>query len=286
MSTLTSLSIHLKGNTTMTITNTAPTEVPADTVGSRTVQAFELAYTAVRKFHPELPDVFFITGDGRVRGGLNWGHVTIKPVWVQQVPSIAVGIGFPGGEAPIRPKVRYELKLSGQLLDQGARYVLETILHESAHLLALVRGIQDTSRQNRYHNGEFSKLAQEVGLEPPERPDPTIGFSDCRLLGSTAALYHETIAALQEAVDLASIESGIRDKGRGRNGHGGGGDLDISGLLGLLGGGEHGVRIPTSGTKSSGRVKLTCGCGFNLWCAPSTASATTISCSECGGDFV
>ena len=260
------------------------TDTPAvDTVGSRTVAAFEVAYSAVKKFHPELPEVLFITGDGRERGGLTWGHITIKPVWVQKVPSIAVGIGFPS-EAPIRPKVRYELKLSGQLLDQGARYVLETILHESAHLLALQRGLKDTSRQNRYHNGTFSKLAVEVGLEPPERPHPTIGFSDCRLLPSTAALYHETIQALEEAVRLASIESGIRDKGRGGCDLGGG-SVDLTGLLGLLGGGEHGVRLPKSTGKSSGRLKLTCGCGRNLWVAPSTAEDGEISCGKCGTDF-
>ena len=43
--------------------------------------------------------------------------------------------------------------------------VLGTLLHEAAHGLAQARGIQDTSRQGRYHNRRYATLARELGLE-------------------------------------------------------------------------------------------------------------------------
>src|SRR6266571_146279 len=60
--------------------------------------------------------------------------------------------------------------IAGEGLDRGARGVLGVALHEAAHAAAAVRRIQDTSRQGRYHNVRYRRLAEELGL-PVEQMD-------------------------------------------------------------------------------------------------------------------
>lgn len=48
----------------------------------------------------------------------------------------------------------------------------------TAHALAHVRGIKDTSRQGRWHNTKFKALAEELGIEVSK--DPRIGWSPTR----------------------------------------------------------------------------------------------------------
>lgn len=51
-----------------------------------------------------------------------------------------------------------EVFVGGEGLARGPADVLATLLHEAAHALAHVRGIQDTSRQGRWHNAQFKAL--------------------------------------------------------------------------------------------------------------------------------
>lgn len=95
---------------------------------------------------------------------------------------------------------RHELFVGGEGLARGARDVLGTMLHEASHGIAATRKIQDTSRQGRYHNGEFKSIAEEVGIEVSR--DPTIGWSLTTLPDRTAALYAEQVIELAEAIRL------------------------------------------------------------------------------------
>ena len=54
--------------------------------------------------------------------------------------------------------------VGGEGLAWGPADVLATFLHEAAHALAQVRGINDTSRQGRWHNARFKSVAEEVGI--------------------------------------------------------------------------------------------------------------------------
>ena len=55
--------------------------------------------------------------------------------------------------------------LPGELLAADDRAVIEVMLHEAAHALAVVRGFRDSSAEgNRYHNKRFVALAAEMGL--------------------------------------------------------------------------------------------------------------------------
>lgn len=48
--------------------------------------------------------------------------------------------------------------------------VYETLLHEMAHLYALMNGISDTSNHGFYHNAEYKKIAEVHGLKVEKIP--------------------------------------------------------------------------------------------------------------------
>jgi len=75
--------------------------------------------------------------------------------------------------------------------------------HEAAHALADRRGIKDTSRQGRYHNRRFKRLAEELGLHVDH--DPTLGWSPISLPDTTAQQYASAIAALDPALTAHRI---------------------------------------------------------------------------------
>ncbi|MGI9098920.1 MAG: hypothetical protein ACR2H2_10600 [Solirubrobacteraceae bacterium] len=94
----------------------------------------------------------------------------------------------------------HEVLIGGEGLQRGPRDVLATLLHEGAHAIAAVRGIEDTSRQGRYHNARYKRIAEQVGLDV-ER-DTTIGWSLTALPHATATTYAATIEDLQRAITL------------------------------------------------------------------------------------
>jgi hypothetical protein len=102
------------------------------------------------------------------------------------------------------------LFVAGELLDrltgaQPGQRVLEIALHEAAHALAFARGIKETSRNGRYHNRRFARLAEELGLVAPTTPS-VIGWSECTLPDKTAVLYDEELAALEAAIPAWRVD--------------------------------------------------------------------------------
>jgi hypothetical protein len=157
----------------------------SNTTGSELVAAIETFWAAVAERHPELPQrVIAVTGSGKVRGGTVLGHWA-KGRWTTE-----------DGRAP-------ELFISGERMSDGGRGVATTVIHEAAHALLQARGDEDggTSRQGRYHTkGGFGAAAVELGLELPETPDATLGFSDCTMPDITAEQYTAEIKSLDEAL--------------------------------------------------------------------------------------
>ena len=120
-----------------------------------------------------------------------------------------------------------ELFMAGELLAAGGRAVLEVMLHEASHALAVVRGIKDCSAEgNRYHNKRFVAAATEMGLRGPDRPEKVIGWSDCRITDETAAAYGDVISAIDSCPaslpagrrPSAPVAGGRPGRGRGRRG--------------------------------------------------------------------
>jgi hypothetical protein len=120
-----------------------------DAVGGELVGALDACWAEIRVRHPEVPAAVLITGAGTPgpRGGMRLGH-------------FAASRWRTNGEAALG-----EVLVGGEGLARGARDVLATLLHEAADALADQRRIQHTSRQGRYHNQRFKRLAGKLGLD-------------------------------------------------------------------------------------------------------------------------
>lgn len=207
-----------------------------ETLASDTVAALESAWADIADRNPDvIRDVVFITGSGRAgrRGGLKLGHVTMDPNWAEhrRLSSRA---------AEHTRRQYHEVFIAAETLAQHPVRLLQTLIHEAVHTIAITRGEKDTSRQNRYHNGTFRRLCEEAGLawthldyktfkddegNPEFRPNPDfipeepsdirknpryitceakadtiIGFSDMHITRETAKLYQDTVSNLDAKV--------------------------------------------------------------------------------------
>jgi hypothetical protein len=178
--------------------------------GSQIITALEQAWAAIRDQHPEIPDVVIVTGAGSNQKGLPKGYRLRGHHWPGRW---ATG---PDGEHRMP-----ELFMAGELLAAGGRAVLEVMLHEAAHALAVVRGVRDCSAEgNRYHNKRFAALAAEMGLAGPARPEKVTGWSSCQITGETAAAYGDVISAIDTARLPYLPDSSIPPGGDGGDGGG------------------------------------------------------------------
>jgi hypothetical protein len=160
-----------------------PRKLP-ETTGSAVVRLLERVYARIRAEHPDLPEMVIVTGAGIGGGNSKWGH--FRPD------------GWAAGDGRM-----HEMFMAGETLAKGARQVLQTMLHESAHTLAQVRELKDTSRQGRWHNATFRKLAEEMGLEHRgSQADKTHGFSFVTLPEATADRYADLLAELDAEIHL------------------------------------------------------------------------------------
>lgn len=97
-----------------------------------------------------------------------------------------------------------EVHISSHILAQGARSIMETVVHEAAHSAARARGIKDVSRQGRWHNKRFAAIAEEFGLMV-ER-DAKIGHRTPDLTDEAVSEYQESIMWIKEATgDLFQV---------------------------------------------------------------------------------
>lgn len=207
-----------------------------DAIAGPLIVAFEHAWTQIRRAHPEVPPAVLITGSGsdaRRTNMLRLGHFAASR-WQGGSEGTEIDEIFVGGEG----------------LERGAGPVLATLLHEAAHALARVRGIQDTSRQGRYHNVRFKALAEELGLHIDKHP--TIGWSTTTLPDATAQRYASTIEQLEHAITIFRRHEG--------------------------GGSDKPARKP-------GPKACVCGCGRRIRVAPSVLALGEILCGVCEQPF-
>src|SRR5207249_8257073 len=142
------------------------------------VAALEHAWAAIRDRHPEVPAAVIIVGSGspaKASQNLRYGHFQ--------------GHAWQSGTDRLP-----EVMVSGEGLSRTPAEVFTTLLHEATHGLAHTRGVQDTSRQGRWHNKQFAKLAAELGMTTVK--DDKLGFSPCTLTDITAARYKATITGI------------------------------------------------------------------------------------------
>lgn len=146
------------------------------------VAALEALWGEVQTRHQDVPDVVVTIGAGSEgrSAGVRLGHFAASR-WVA------------GDDAEL-----HELFIGGEGLQRSATQVLGTLLHEAAHGIAHSRGVQDTSRQGRYHNKHFKALAEEVGIEVTFSPG--IGYSTTTVPAVTAESYAAHVETLGAAI--------------------------------------------------------------------------------------
>jgi hypothetical protein len=209
----------------------SPTRPGGSNAASVLVAALERAWTQIRRRHPQVPEVVMAVASGSVgrRGDLKLGHFADRRWTVASA------------EQP-------ELFVGGEGLAAGPVEVLGTLLHEAAHGLAAARGVQDTSRQGRYHNRRYATLAGELGL--------TVARAGSR--GWTAtAVPAETTTVYAAVID------------------------DLARALVLWRRAER----PVVGKPTSNLLAAVCGCGRRIRAARSTLAEAPVLCGRCGGPF-
>jgi hypothetical protein len=154
-----------------------------EVAASAVVAAMERAWQAIRVRHPEAPEVIVILGAGSEarRGLFKLGH-------------------FAAARWQVAGQRRAEVLVSGEGLQRGPVDVLGTLLHEAAHGLADTRQIKDTSRQGRYHNRHYARLAAELGLQVA--CDAKTGWSQTTVPDQLAQVYAEVLGDLDAALQL------------------------------------------------------------------------------------
>ena len=201
-----------------------------DGAASVLVAALEHAWQRIRSRHPEVPEAVLVVASGAEGKRLNLGHF-----------------------APHRWQVngadRHEVLVGGEGLHRGPTEVLGTLLHEAAHGLAQARGVQDTSRQGRYHNRRYAALAGELGLEVASVPP--IGWSATTVPEQTAAAYASQLEDLAAALILWR---------------------------------RHDHRS-NPGPRSRNLLAASCGCGRRIRVAKTTLVEAPILCGACAQPF-
>ena len=79
---------------------------------------------------------------------------------------------------------KHEINISADYLDRGVNEILQTLLHEIAHLKNAIRGVEDVTVSG-YHNKHFKDSAEELGLVVSKLDVGNKGWSETKL-GSEA----------------------------------------------------------------------------------------------------
>lgn len=211
---------------------TGITTPPAAPAASLLLAVLEDTWKAIRCHHPEIPPVVIIIASGTDSKYPKWGH---------HAP----------GRWHASNTEHAEIMISGEGLRREPCDVLGTLLHEAAHVLADVRGITDTSRQGRYHNKKYARLAEELGLDVTDDEDGQFGWTITTVPGLTATRYESQLAALTAAMTLWRSD-------------------------------EHTSRATRRNTNL---IAAVCPCGRSIRVAASTLAEAPITCQACDGHF-
>ncbi len=164
----------------MTATLTPSSQTQPGTATGPLVPAIETAWASIQDKHPEVTHVVLTIGNGTGKPGhLTFGqfHDAKWAVGADRMPEPFIG---------------------GEGLRRGPVALLGTLLHAAAHGAAAIRGVQETSRQGRYHNTRFRDIATELGITVEK--DSRIGWSITSVPDMTARYYADVVDELDQAL--------------------------------------------------------------------------------------
>jgi len=109
----------------------------------------------------------------------------------------------------------HEIMISANYSERGARAVLGTLLHETAHSLDLQNGIQGVTGDG-YHNKKFKETAEALGLTITQAKG--IGWSVTEVSDECAERWADALALIENALALmADAEQAGKTRGRNKN---------------------------------------------------------------------
>lgn len=157
------------------------------------VGALESAHASIREKTGAPRATILVTR----KTGRTMGHFTHATPWV-------------AGEEKF-----HEIMISANYFTRGARAVLGTLLHETAHSLDLANGIQGVTGDG-YHNKRFKATAEALGLTITQGKG--IGWSVTEVSDECALRWAEELALIENALALmADAEQGKKSTGRNKN---------------------------------------------------------------------
>lgn len=146
--------------------NTEPTAT-IQTATDELHKAFDAFNHAL--FNSALPQVALTI---QTKGKRNFhGWFTVDPIWSVEK----------GG-------MMHEINISAESLNRPFLAVMETLLHEMIHLYCTVKGIQDTSRGNTFHNKHFKAASEAHGFYYDAPADKRYGWAYSKLKPETVQL--------------------------------------------------------------------------------------------------
>jgi hypothetical protein len=109
----------------------------------------------------------------------------------------------------------HEIMISANYFTRGARAVLGTLLHETAHSLDLQNGIQGVTGDG-YHNKKFKETAEALGLTITQAKG--IGWSVTEVSDACAERWAQELRLIEDALGVrADAEEGKKAGGRNKN---------------------------------------------------------------------
>lgn len=185
---------------TKTITKTAPKvedlfkagEAKSENLSAIT-RALELAHESIRKETGAPRATILVTR----KTGRTMGHFTHAEIWK-------------AGEESFR-----EIMISANYFSRGARAVLGTLLHETAHSLDLQHDRRGVSGDG-YHNKTFKQTAESLGLTITQAQG--IGWSVTEVSDECAERWSYALSLIEGALSLmADLDEQTKTKGRNKN---------------------------------------------------------------------
>ncbi|MGW6588381.1 hypothetical protein [Streptomyces globisporus] len=249
-----------------------PPVAPVAEIAAGVTAALVAAWNTIRARHPDVPEAVVSMATGGRASAVELAHFAPRR-W----------------RAREGDTVHHEVFVTAESLADGADKVFGYLLHEAVHAANEARGEKDCSA-SQYHNKEFRKVAQELGLIERENIDPgwrkkygSAGFSV--LSEEARAVYAEKIAALDAAMHATRRPEiyAVSTRGGGTKGKRSGGSDTGDGADGN--GGETAPEKPEKENRNY--VKATCGCSpaAVIRVSPKTLERRSIMCGECREDF-
>ena len=166
------------------------------------IRACEDCWSAIRKEHPRLPEVvILIESNSASLGG-------------KKKTTAKLGHFFNNSWRKADGTMYHEVVLTGEHLARPATAVFGTLLHEAAHALNFANGLQDTSRNGRYHNKVFKKTAIDMGMivSKLKIKNSSFGWARTQCTPAIVQKYKKSIKNLQTAMEteLSNLPEAVR----------------------------------------------------------------------------